>query len=319
MKRLILPLALLATVLALPATAAAFSGVVVAKSSARHAVVVASRGGAVRTVRAPARFRSLHVGQRLSYTARRLSDGTFKARTIRAGARARHAYIRGAVVRQRGSGLLLSTGGSLVSVRIAASRHAMVTTARHRPGDVVGGTVRIDGRMLTARSFRTVGHTNMLELEGIFLGVSGNQLRLAVEHRGEVLVTVPDGFQLPPLTPGDEIELIVSVDGAGAFTLVSVQADDENDDDGQGIGDDHGRIEVKGAITGIGDGSITVQPHGASAVTCLVPDGFGIAGFGVGDNVEMKCALVNDQLTLTELEHEDSGDDGGDGGHGGDD
>src|SRR5437763_1046208 len=140
MKRIYVLIALVSALLAVPATASAFSGTVVAKKSSRHAVVVVSRGGVARTLRTP-RFASLRT--------------------------------------------------------------------------------------------------------------DGSQLRLAVEHRGEVFVTVPDGLQLPPLTPGDEIELVVTVDAAGVFTLVSVQADDEDDDD-DGAHEDNGRVEVQGTISDLG-------------------------------------------------------------------
>ena len=90
----------------------------------------------------------------------------------------------------------------------------------------------------------------------------------------------------------------MDVDAAGAFTLVSVQTDDEDDGDHEGIGEDHGRVEVHGAITQLGDGTITVQSHGGSPVTCAVPAGTDLSGFKVTDRVEMKCANVNGTLTL---------------------
>jgi hypothetical protein len=316
MKRILLVLGLVAAVLAVPATAAAFSGVVVAKNPARHAIVVASRGGIVRTVRAtPKRYRALHVGQRLVFSAKRLHDGTFRGGTLRTRGVARHVFIRATVVRQRASRYLLSAGGTLISVR-TTSRRFDSATRQHRPGDIVGGTVRIGPNGLTAGSFKTLGHEDGLELEGIFLSVNGNQLRLAVEDKGEVFVTIPDGFQLPPLSPGDEIELVVSVDATGAFTLVSIQTDDQ----GEGGGEDHGKVEVHGQITVLTD-MITVQPHNGSPVTCAVPTGFDLHGAKVGDDVEMKCALADGKLTLVKLESDDDeGDDdgGGDDGGGGD-
>lgn len=240
MKRILLLLGLVAAVLAVPATAAAFSGVVVAKQPARDALVVASRGGVVRTVRAPKRrVGAIRTGQRLVFAAKRLSDGTFKAGAIRVAGHARHAVLRGIVVRQRLSRLLLSSGGSVIAVR-AARGFASLSGGCHRPGDVVVASVTVTRNGLNADSIRTVGHSDSMELEGIFLGLAGNQLRLAVEDRGEVFVTVPDGFQLPPLSPGDEIELVVSVDASGAFTLVAIQTDDENDDNGDDGGDDGG-------------------------------------------------------------------------------
>jgi len=315
MKRILLVLGLVAAVLAVPATAAAFSGVVVAKNPARNAVVVASRGGIVRTVRTtPKRYRALHAGQRLVFSAKRLHDGTFRAGTLRARGVKRHVFIRATVVRQRASRYLLSAGGTLISVR-TTSRRFDSATGQHRPGDIVGGTVRVGPNGLTAGPFKTLGHEDGLELEGIFLSVNGNQLRLAVEHKGEVFVTIPEGFQLPTLSPGDEIELVVSVDSSGAFTLVSIQTDDQ----GEGGGEDHGKVEVHGAITDLTDMSITVQPHKGSPVTCAIPPGFDLHGFKVTDEVEMKCALVGAKLTLVKLESDDDegDDDGGDDGGGG--
>jgi hypothetical protein len=305
MKRICMLIALVSAVLAVPATASAFSGTVVAKKSSRHAVVVVSRGGVARTLRTP-RFASLRNGQRLVFAATKLGDGTFKAGTVRVRGRARLVFLRGTVVRQRLSRYLLSSGGSLISVRVGGPAFAAVAR-RHRPGDIVTGRVRIGRSGLTARSFHDAGHSDALELEGIFLGLDGNQLRLAVEHRGEVFVTVPDGLQLPPLNPGDEIELVVTVDAAGTFTLVSVQTDNE---DGDGSHEDHGRVEVTGTITDLGP-PIAVQPHEGSAVECAVPDGFDLSGFAVGDHVEMRCALVDGALTLTRIKHEDDDDDGG--------
>ena len=309
MKRLLLFAAAASAVLALPATAAAFSGVVVAKDPARHALVIASRGGVVRTVRAPGHMRAARAGEQLVYTARRLSDGTFKAGSLRPTGRARHAVLRGTVVRHLAARYLFSTGGSVISLQAAARGH--------RAGDRVLAQVRIGRNRLTATSFKDLGHANSLELEGIFLDVKGDQLRLAVEHRGEVFVTVPSGFQLPPLKPGDEIELDVSVDATtGAFTLLSIRTDDEEDGE-------HGKVEVKGTITNLTDTSITVSPgqqgddgsdddgHG-SPVTCAVTDKSLLSGLQMNDKVEMRCAMVNGTLTLARLEKEDD-DGGGDG------
>lgn len=317
MKRILLPALALAALLALPATASAFSGVAVAKNSARHTVVVASRGGLVRTVRAPGHLAGVRLGSRVSYAARRLTDGTFRAGTLRASGRASRAVLRGVVVRDqaRAHRLLLSAGGSVFSVRAPA--RGFMSHGDHRAGEKVEVRVRITSAGLGATSITPLGQASTLELEGIFLSVSGDQLRLAVEHRGEVFVTIPGGMQLPQLQPGDEIELIVSVDASGAFTLVSANADDQNDSDHQGTGEDNGRVEVHGSITQVGGGTISVQPHGGSAVQCVVPDGVDLSAFQPNDRVEMTCAMVGGKLTLVRLKQEDEGDDdGGDGGGG---
>jgi hypothetical protein len=311
MKRTLSLAGALAALLALPATASAFSGVAVAKDQARHSVVVAAKGGLVRTVRAPGRFGSLRVGHGVVYSARRLSDGTFRASSIRMAGLARTATLRGTIVRNQRllHRLLLSTGGSVLVVRSPSRGFAS-----HRAGTRVEVRVSITGKGLEGKALKTLGEASTLELEGIFLSVNGDQLRLAVEHRGEVFATIPAGFQLPELKPGDEIEAIVSVDAAGAFTLVSVQSDDENDDDHEGTGEHNGRIEVHGSITQLGDGTITVQPREGSPVVCAVPAGTDLSSFRVNDRVEMKCGMVDGTLTLLRIKQEDDGDDdGGDG------
>ena len=314
MKRMLLLLAVMAAAVAVPATAMAARGVALTKDQARHAVVVATKSGAVRTVRAPGRLGAVRVGHRVVYSARQLSDGTFRAGSIRTTGRAGRATFRGIVVRnqRRLHRLLISAGGSVFSVR--APSRGFASSRGPRPGDRVEVRVRLTKHGLDAGSVTTLGHSGTMELEGIFLSVNGDQLRLAVEHRGEVFVTVPAGLQLPQMQPGDEIELIVTVDAAGAFTLVSVQTDDENDDDHEGIGEQNGKVEVHGQITDFPAGGITVQSHGGSPVTCSVPAGVDLSAFHVGDRVEMKCADVNGTLTLVRLKQEDDeDDDGGDG------
>jgi hypothetical protein len=319
---MLLPLAALVAVLALPATASAFRGVALAKDSARHSVIVAAKGGLVRTVRAPGRLGSVKPGHRVVYAGRRLSDGTFRAVSLHASGSVRHAVIRGIVVRNqpRLHRLLISAGGSVFAVR--APSRGFASKGGLRAGDRVEVRVNISRSGLGAGSITSLGHSGSLQLEGIFLGIADSKLRLAVEHRGEVFVAVPAGFQLPQLQPGDEIELIVDVAADGAFTLVSVQSDDEDDDDGEGIGEDNGKIEVNGTITQLGDGTITVQSHGGSPVTCAVPGGVDLSAFHLQDRVEMKCADVNGTLTLSRLKTEDDEDDDGgdddgddDGGH----
>lgn len=84
------------------ADAARWHGVVVAKDAKRKAVVTVSRGS-VRTVRAPAKFRRLRVGQRVAVTARALPDGTFAAAVVRGQGRVTRVRFRGVVVRHTGA------------------------------------------------------------------------------------------------------------------------------------------------------------------------------------------------------------------------
>ena len=308
MKRLLFLLAVTAAAIAVPSTALAARGVALTKDQARRAVVVATENGAVRTVRAPGRLGAVRAGHRVVYTARRLSDGTFRARSLRMAGRASRATFRGVVVRnqRRLNRLLISAGGSVFAVRTPS--RGFMSNRGPRSGDRVEVRVRLTRNGLDAGSIVIIGHAGALELEGIFLGLDGNQLRLAVEHRGEVFVTVPAGFRLPILRPGDEIELVVSVDAAGAFTLVRIENEEDED-----LEDDNGRVRVEGDITAFPAGAITVQSEHGSPVTCAVPAGVDLSAFRVGDRVEMRCALVNRTLTLFRLKKEDDDDD--DGGH----
>jgi hypothetical protein len=97
---------------------------------------------------------------------------------------------------------------------------------------------------------------------------------------------------------------------------------DEPDDD---------EVETKGRITSLAP--LTVQ-SATRPVTCAVPSGASLAGFAVGDFVEITCDLLGGTWVLRELEHEDvdedddedeeedddddrSGHGGGSSGHGG--
>ena len=64
--------------------AASLAASAVAKDPARKALVTASAGGVVRTLRAGAAARGLRVGQAVSVQAQRLGDGTFKAQRVSA-------------------------------------------------------------------------------------------------------------------------------------------------------------------------------------------------------------------------------------------
>ena len=132
-------------------------------------------------------------------------------------------------------------------------------------------------------------------------------------------MTIPAGFQLPALNPGDEIELDVSVDTTGAFTLVSVQGDDEDDDnDGATITMEGSRSTARSPISWRTRSRSRRTMARRSRAWCRPASD--LSGFAVDDRVEMQCALVGNQLTLSRLKSDDQDDDDdGDGGHGGGD
>lgn len=74
----------------------------------------------------------------------------------------------------------------------------------------------------------------------------------------------------------------------------STSADDDEAEDDE--------LEIKGALTSLAP--VTVASSTRTA-TCAVPAGMSLAGFAVGDLVEMTCALVGEAWVVRKLEHED--------------
>lgn len=277
------------------ASAAKWRGVVVAKDPGRKVVVTASRG-TMRTLRAPGRFQALRIGNRIVARGVRLADGTFRSQGVRRVGRSRAARLHVTVVKQQGNmgRTIVSGGGTVFALR--GGRHYEV-------GDELDCLVRINpvGR-LHALACDEIGHASSLELEGIFLDASDGLLRLAVLHRGLVTVTVPDDVELPDYEAGDLIEILVSVEEDGSLTLVSSQGDEGERHDGDGVDFHDGMLIVEGTYVGSVDGSVSVQPgDDAAPVSCLVPESADLSGFSAGDEVRLRCLLVDGAYQLDRL------------------
>lgn len=78
----------------------------------------------------------------------------------------------------------------------------------------------------------------------------------------------------------------------------SPRADDDEPDDDE--------VEIKGKLMSLAP--LTVA-SATRSVTCTVPDAALLAGFAVGDLVEITCDLVRGSWVLRKLEHEDRADD----------
>jgi hypothetical protein len=303
-----LPILLAAGLLvALPATASAagWKGVVVAKDVKRGTVVTASARGKIRTLRAPAKARTLAVGQRVDVKARPLADGTFAARSVRVLGRAARATIRAAVVRHQArlGRTILSAGESAFAVRTSPGRALSAASDGLAPGDVIVAVVDVTGGELEAEHVEEVDHAEALELEGIVTGVSRAGLDLAVVHRGLVRVGVPAGFLLPALEPGDEVEAVVAVGEGGALTLMALERENRghgsHDDDEFDLDDDGDELEVKGTVTSLADTSVSV-----GSVTCGFAAGTAL-GVEVGDFVELECRNDGPGWMLARIHLED--------------
>jgi len=303
MKRFLLLLAAATAALAvvLPATAGAatFRGVVIAKDSARKALVTASRDGTVRTVRLRAGFRRVGVGAVVVVRGSKLADGTFSAAGAKRVGMSRHAHVRGTVVKRLGQRLVLSAGGSVFALRLSGKAGASATRDALRAGDRVDGRTRVrrGGLEAGAGDLEKVGHDGQLVLEGIYLATDSNgTIELAVVHRGRVFVKVPAGMEVPTFKPGDEIALVVTVEADGSFTLVKAENEDGEEE-----------FSVAGILASVTDESVSVKvEHHEEPVSCDVPDGFDLTGFEVGQRVFMTCKGDDDGYVLVSLKHKEA-------------
>jgi hypothetical protein len=300
MKRVLVLAAAIGLMLPATANAGAFSGVVIAKNPKRQAIVTAAANGTVRTIRAPKSFRKIGLGALVLARAARLPDGTFAASWIKQLRRAEHARVRATVVKHAGRTLYLSGGNSVFA--FALRRGA---GARLHPGDRVSVSARVQKAHLFCEDVKPTGHDGELELEGIYLSTDTGVLALAVHGRGLVQVAVPDSLELPDVSPGDEVALVVTVEPDGSFTLVSLDNEDAGDsseagDDGVDMGDNW--FSVTGTLSELSASSVGVDvEHHPDPVRCSVRPGTDLSGFAVGQLVEMSCKFVDGDFVLVQL------------------
>lgn len=142
---------------------------------------------------------------------------------------------------------------------------------------------------------QTVGEATAVELEGIALGLQDDVLRIAVARRGEVCISVPEGLLSGAPIAGDQIEVVVSVGPDGSFTLVALDSEDGEHEDGDHrieIDEETSEVEAGGILGALSPQSVSVVV-GSQAITCLVPAEADLSAFMVGEEVEARCVLVD--------------------------
>jgi hypothetical protein len=305
-------IAALAVVLPATAGAATFRGAVVAKDAARKALVTASSDGTVRTVRLHGTFNRFRVGSTVVVRGAKLPDGTYSAAAVRRLGKARGTHVLGTVVRRLGARLVVSAGGSVFALRLTGKQGAADGSGL-KPGDKVDCDVHFRGGSPETRAggVDKVGHDGQLVLEGIYLATRDDgALELAVVHRGRVFVSVPDGVDVPDLTAGDELALVVTVADDGSFTLVKA----ENEDD-PGEGGDDGKVDigkeqfsVAGVLTAIGVDGLSVKVGDRpEQVRCTFSAGsVDLTGFEVGQWVYATCKYGEGRFVLVSIKHQDA-------------
>lgn len=313
---LIAPSALGAT----PATGAkTLRGTVVGKDRSHQALVVASKAGAVRMIKAPGAFRKTDVGRCVVVRYRLSSGGLAVALGVRRGGEAGTAVVRGTVIRVQRGQALLSAGGSALRVSLAAAKRQRVLSsagAGPKPGDEIQAEVEIDddGSLdatgVDVMSAGAAGAQSAAEGELEVRGTVTEVGAAVVVKTGTGVVVscvVPAGVT-PGVAVGDLVEVKCDLI-AGQWTLRKAHGEDENDDEAEQ--EDHGsgssELEVTGMLESLEP--LTVTSASGQDVTCAVPAGTTLTGLTPGQLVELKCRTINGVPTLERLKVEGSGDD----------
>jgi RNase P/RNase MRP subunit p29 len=284
------------------ATAAptAIKGIVVAKHAQRGTIVLATgRAGLAVTVRtAPRRVR---LGERVNVIGKRLRDGTFRASRLHLLSRVKRARIRGVVVKRLAHRLRVASGRSVLTIHTRSRALASHDHGQEK-GEIGEFEVEFDHGDLVETGFTPAAQSGTVRIEGELVSVSP----LVVSLEGlPVEITVPSGLTLPPLTPGQEVELTVQTGAGNTFTLVSIQSAANEDED-------QNEVEAKGTVTDSTSSHITIDAGGAM-ITFAAPAGTTLPVIATGTFVEARGVTVNGVLTLTRLRIEDDGDGGGHG------
>jgi hypothetical protein len=287
---------------AAPATSkgATIKGTVVAKHARSGTVVLAGPKRLGVTVRvSPRRVR---LGDRVSVAGKRLRDGTIRASRLQVLSHVKTARIRGVVVKKIARGLRVASGHSVLTIH--SSRRAL-SSEGHGPriGAVGEFEIEIEDEGLFEHGFTQASQSGTVRIEGHLVSVSP----LVVSLEGlPITITVPSGVTLPPLTPGQEIELTVQTGAGNTFTLVSI--DDEANQAAE-------EVEAKGSVVTSTASQIEIDAGGAM-LTFTAPQGVTLPVLAAGTLVEVRGVSINGVLTVTRLKVEDDGGDGGGGGGG---
>ena len=238
MKRVLIAATLVVAAAAFPSwsAAATLKGVVVARSATRSTLAVASAQGTVRTLHVA---RLVRAGSRIAVAATARADGTFMSSRLAVTGHARHARIRGFVVGRTARHLLLSAGQSMIAVRVNARTTATAADDGHHgshgeeDGDVATEIEIIVGIAangeLEDEDEIVVNKADLVEIEGVVIGVQPGAIQVRPEHGMPVTVTVPPNLDLH-VAVGDEIEVKAIVQGT-TLILVKAEIEDEHEED----------------------------------------------------------------------------------------
>jgi FtsP/CotA-like multicopper oxidase with cupredoxin domain len=266
-------------------------GVVIAKHARTRTIVVATgrKGLAVNVRVAP---RNVRLGDRVSVVGSR----------VHVLSHVRKTRLHAVVVKRLAHALRVASGGSVLTIHTRSRALASHGDGAQK-GDIGEFEVQFEADGMHEDGFTAAAPAGTVQIEGTLVSVSP----LVVSLEGlPIEITVPDGMTLPPLTPGQDVELVVQAGAGNTFTLVSIQPGDENQNE------DENEVEAKGPVTDSTASQITIDAGGAT-ITFAAPAGQTLPVIAQGTFVEARGVTINGVLTLTRLKVEDcnSGDSSG--------
>ena len=172
-------------------------------------------------------------------------------------------------------------------VVLAVALLVLPATAQGQSSARLRGTVALKSEANDLVTIRT-------QRKAVALRVSGSMSRIRIGQRVELR-----GSTLRAHGHGSRV-LARNVSIVSSQSL-PMSSSPRSDDDEQG--DDE--VEIKGKLTSLAPLTVT---SGARSVTCSVPSAALLAGFAVGDLVEITCDRIGDSWILRKLKHEDLAD-----------
>lgn len=241
LKRMLF-LSAVAAALAVPGTASAAGqsrGVVVKVD--RTLVAVASTNGHVRLVHVAA-ARRLRVGQLVSYSARKLRNGTFAGTRVRVVRALRGLQVRGLVLGRTPGGFAVSANGALL--RLHAVRGMRTTAGLAAAGPRRGSSVLVF--VTPAKTGLNATRVRILSasapagaFEGQIMAIGASTLTVA-DDGVSLTFTVPSTIDLSTFHLGDEVLVFFATQSDGTLALTAIGGDEtvaEADDDQEIEGD----------------------------------------------------------------------------------
>jgi hypothetical protein len=214
--------------LAVPGTASAAGqsrGVVVKVD--RTLVAVASTNGHVRLVHVAA-ARRLRVGQLISYSARKLRNGTFAGTSVRVVRGLRGLQVRGLVLGRTPGGFAVSANGALL--RFHAVRGMRTTAGLAATGPRRGSSVLVSvtpGKTgLNATRVRILSASATAgAFEGQITAIGAATITVA-DDGVSLTFTVPSTIDLSTFHLGDEVLVFFATQSDGTLALTAIGGDE---------------------------------------------------------------------------------------------